>query len=200
MSEFCNVCLNKPKYRGYKICYDCFRKKYHQSVCPICKNIKENKAKMCRVCWMKQQSIDFDNRRPWLTCHRCGKQYKQKRLKTGFLYCSKSCCAEAIGEEIAKGGEHSPAWNGMLTKEASGYITIHDRSHKRRRRVHTILAETILGRPIRRGEVVHHINLDKSDNRNCNLLICSQSYHLWLHNAMASAWVKEHLMLEQSSR
>lgn len=53
---------------------------------------------------------------------------------------------------------------------------------------HRVIAERVLGRKLRRGEVVHHINMDKTDNRNCNLLICSAEYHKYLHHAMAAAY------------
>lgn len=62
------------------------------------------------------------------------------------------------------------------------------------KRAHVLLAEKALGRELKKGEVVHHINLDKSDNRPQNLLVCTQSYHMWLHNEMARRWVKEHIL------
>lgn len=49
---------------------------------------------------------------------------------------------------------------------------------------HRIIAERVLGRKLRPNEVVHHINCDKRDNRNCNLLICDKQYHAYLHSAM----------------
>ena len=49
---------------------------------------------------------------------------------------------------------------------------------------HRIIAERVLGRPLKTNEIVHHINLDKRDFRNCNLLICDKQYHAYLHAAM----------------
>jgi hypothetical protein len=56
---------------------------------------------------------------------------------------------------------------------------------------HRHIASLVLGRPLKRNEHVHHINGDKLDNRNINLIICSQSYHQLLHAKEEAAALKE---------
>ena len=77
-------------------------------------------------------------------------------------------------------------------EDKDGYVLLKIKGRKRWVAEHKLIAEKALGRTLRHGEVVHHINGVKSDNRNCNLLICTTSYHLWLHSWMASLYMKEH--------
>ena len=55
-----------------------------------------------------------------------------------------------------------------------------------------MIAEHALGRSLRKGEVIHHIDGNKVNNRNSNLLICSASFHRWLHNRMAALYQRDH--------
>lgn len=65
----------------------------------------------------------------------------------------------------------------------SGYVTVSVGKY-RRKKEHVLIAEGVLGRELRPGEIVHHINENKLDNRNENLLICTNSYHIALHHRM----------------
>jgi len=47
---------------------------------------------------------------------------------------------------------------------------------------HRVIAERVLGRPLKSGECIHHANEDGRDNSNGNLVICpSDDYHKLLH-------------------
>jgi hypothetical protein len=49
---------------------------------------------------------------------------------------------------------------------------------------HVLIAEEILDRPIKNGEVVHHLDSNRSNNSPDNLLVMSNPMHTKLHNWM----------------
>jgi hypothetical protein len=110
------------------------------------------------------------------TCRVCGKQFLG-RLQS--IYCSYPC-----------------SWKKSTFRTEpyirGGYVYRWDGEQRRSIYQHVEIAERILGRRLKKGEVVHHINGNKTDNRNCNLLICTYSYHKWLHNEMSRRYAKEH--------
>ena len=74
--------------------------------------------------------------------------------------------------------------------EREGYIYVYAPGHPSANNVgyaheHRLIAERALGRRLKRGEIVHHIDGMKSNNDPSNLLICSNAYHRWLHNQMS---------------
>lgn len=86
--------------------------------------------------------------------------------------------AGAIKSDRALGNRYTNTNGYIMVTMGNGY----------QKYEHILMAEKALGRPLRQygkghanNEVVHHINGDKTDNRNENLLICTHSYHTSLH-------------------
>lgn len=52
-----------------------------------------------------------------------------------------------------------------------------------KRHEHRVVAEQMLGRPLQRGEIVHHIDGNKHNNAPENLQVMTQADHLRLHHA-----------------
>lgn len=80
-------------------------------------------------------------------------------------------------------GEKEPRWKGGKVIQ-KGHYNIRVKNHPTGRvyiPLATIKAEGVLGRTLKKGEMVHHINGNPLDDRNENLLICTRSFHQYLH-------------------
>ena len=80
-------------------------------------------------------------------------------------------------------------WKGGKTISTMGYVEIHAPNNNRRKGKyifeHDLIAEIILGNPMPKKAVIHHVNEIKQDNRHCNLVICEgEGYHKLLHQRM----------------
>lgn len=69
--------------------------------------------------------------------------------------------------------------------DSQGYVVVlgKNRTATKNRHEHRIIAESVLGRKLNKNEVVHHLDGDRSNNKNNNLVIMDRGYHSWLHNS-----------------
>ena len=78
---------------------------------------------------------------------------------------------------------------GSKWVDTSGYIRVKVVAGKGNWKLeHVMVIERVIGRPLRRGEIVHHINGDRQDNRAENLYLCrDHSHHNEVHRSEAAA-------------
>lgn len=76
-----------------------------------------------------------------------------------------------------RGGAGHPEWKGGRNIDKDGYVLIYTPEHPGRRThtryvlEHRLVMEKMLGRTLRKAEVVHHKNGNKQDNRPENLML-----------------------------
>lgn len=141
------------------------------------------------------------------TCEYCGKsfeRYESSMKGKAMAFCNRECLARYRSKKYNPDGrpiikrpdlseynrQHNadrmtPEVREKLSRARIDTGTTDTYRKKNGRHEHRTVAEQILGRSLRKGEVVHHINRDKKDNRPENLMIFqSQAEH--------ARWHKEH--------
>ena len=80
---------------------------------------------------------------------------------------------------------------GHTKKHNGGYVLAYAPKHPRAHKdgyvmLHTVIMERAIGRYLNEGEVVHHINRNKEDNRLENLRLMDKKEHMRMH--MKERW------------
>ena len=126
------------------------------------------------------------------TCNLCGKKFTKKRVELNkHNFCCRVHFYHWNAERIADYNRTVNPMNkpgGVLASRIRRGELLRDRgNHKTYRKMlgiheHRRIAEQMLGRPLRKGEVVHHKDGNKQNNDPRNLLVMpSQAEHARLH-------------------
>ena len=152
------------------------------SACVDCQGKKSKRAKRCFDCYSKigfvvktKTGVENQNYKGGLPkCLSCGKQILYYDNTTGRC----RICFNGYRRE-------HPKRKPVVTVE--GYIEIYAPTHPNSSKngyvkEHRLVVEKNLGRLLSQGEIVHHINHIKNDNRIENLMVMDRDKHTVFHN------------------
>ena len=139
------------------------------------KRLEEGRGKYCsRDCLYKSKVKNTT-----FVCLVCGKKVTLTAREYGTrtkpaMLCSYSCAG------LYRSGDKHGMWRGGFYKH-NGYVMkwVGPKKHKR---LHRILVEKHISRLLNNDEIVHHRNMDKSDNKIENLQIMTRAEHIIKHD------------------
>lgn len=158
------------------------RTKYPEKPCEVCGKVFKPRTATAKVCSIQCRTQILKKPRINTTCDHCGAAItiEKKDLRHERHFCGVDC--KRAWDAKNRKREQAPGWKGG----------VHPYAQTGKRLVHRVIAEQKLGRPLAPGEVVHHINGNKLDNRPENLeVLPSKAEHMRLHGELRRRKTKE---------
>lgn len=140
-----------------------------------------------------------------IICPSCGKTryFPASHIRYGRTHCSMACRnndpeflamfrrnSNTKQLNATQKGPHHPRWRGGRFVTPLGYVAVYVPRHPRASIAgqyvfeHRLVMEKYLNRELNPGEVVHHINGEKTDNRIENLVLMSKHEHDMHHGCV----------------
>lgn len=140
--------------------------------------------KTCEWCEKQLTGADWELRKKRFCSRACLGRSNSERLQGNQHAAGHNGSATSFTREGSL-GERNHRWGGGRYQDRRGYIFVKSYDHPRAVRgyiaEHVLFAEQQLGRLLVKGEEVHHINGDKSDNGLENLVVLTKAQHLYEH-------------------
>ena len=196
LASNCKDC-RKKEYEKWKMNNKEKLKEYQKEYREIHKNEKKIYNQIYRDRSIPCNLKNIRYRKPVIKtkCERCGKEFEKPISEASDRnFCSRECLCKTLAEEYNPIKMTKQVKEKISKSQRTSIKAIKSRefrygnrelkSYKKLcgRHEHRIVAEQILGRPLKKGEVVHHIDRNKRNNSPDNLMIFkNQSEHAKWH-------------------